>query len=479
MHKKMAKQFPDSFIVDKLDYLIENIKLNTLVKVCANQELFWVIVRGFMEDGTDKSMIGEIHDILIRSDLVNFTDLIVFNYENIYEVSNCLPSKFGSKLFKLNNHSYKTYQIKPGNMKVCKRQLEYLLCNDEYINLALKLWNQTPMVRKYYNIKCKWQETYVVVISSFVMSLSSKTIIQQKSIEFPMNKYKKQLLINLIFFSGVHEGLNFSLFLGSFEHFFMLHILKANYVNIIVLIENVTRIQNAAECIQDMFYYLTAQIHDPTNDKKMWDKLSLGSLMYFLGCSVSNILKRGSESSHAKKVQAVFDDKRISDADSHHIIYSKLKQWRKNVVQTGKKFLCEILMKMESSIKDADRDINAFYILAKFCEEEKSYEKAKMYYLMAIFDVRSFYMRTLALRKCSNICHKYLREHSIALKLLKYAHKICCIDKDNIITPTFALDIYFQQKQKIQKKLRRLKCTYCKTRKRCIATENAKKYIGG
>eukprot|EP01084_Bolivina_argentea_P263888 446826_1 len=470
--QKIAKEFPDTFKVRTLNDLIENITVNTLVKVCDNVERFWVIVRGFIEDDNHRSIIGEIHNQLVLTKHYNYPDLIAFDYENVYEIGRnrwddiC---KFKREKWKLNNCLCTQYQIKSNNMKIGNRQFVDLCLNPQFMLLAEKKLLQHTS-DDIFPLNVKIHGKCFLIQSIFVRTLSSKSIMQKESIKLPVNKQKKQLLVNLAFFSVFNFGMSqsgfkLSLFLASFERLSIFHKLTANFINIIALIENVTKIQNVDCCIRDMFYYLTAQFHDPTktNDNKVWIRLELGALMYFMSYYVSKIFESASISNHARKVQAVFDDNRISDNERNCIINPKLKQWRKNLVETGKIFINETFSQFEESYC-GDRTVTSLYIHAKFYEKEKSYQKAKMYYLMATFDVHSFYTRTITLRKCSRICHKHLKEHAIALKLLKYAHQICCIDKNNIITSTFALDTYFQKKQKIKEKLNTMKCTYCNQR---------------
>ena len=83
--QKSAKDNPETFQVDTIDYLMDNVKINSLITVCDNNEKFWVIVKAIIEDDGDKFMIGEINNFLLISyDSYNCGDLIVLNYENIY-----------------------------------------------------------------------------------------------------------------------------------------------------------------------------------------------------------------------------------------------------------------------------------------------------------------------------------------------------------------------------------------------------------
>lgn len=63
----------------------EKLKFGDMVRVYNQRERFWVIVRAFIEDDGAKFMVGEIYNFLLMTNEYNCSDLIVFNYENIYE----------------------------------------------------------------------------------------------------------------------------------------------------------------------------------------------------------------------------------------------------------------------------------------------------------------------------------------------------------------------------------------------------------
>ena len=84
MHKfidaqEMAKKYPDTFEAPTLEEL-SKIKQDDFVKVCLNDERFWVKVIEIHED----EIIGEVDNRLLEVQPFNMHDIIAFKKEHIY-----------------------------------------------------------------------------------------------------------------------------------------------------------------------------------------------------------------------------------------------------------------------------------------------------------------------------------------------------------------------------------------------------------
>ena len=80
--QEMAKRYPDTFEAPSLKELSE-IKQNDFIKVCLNDERFWVHVIEVDED----EIRGKVDNNLFESQPFNMDDIIACKKEHVYSIT--------------------------------------------------------------------------------------------------------------------------------------------------------------------------------------------------------------------------------------------------------------------------------------------------------------------------------------------------------------------------------------------------------
>ncbi len=79
---------------------------------------------------------------------------------------------------------------------------------------------------------------------------------------------------------------------------------------------------------------------------------------------------------------------------------------------------------------------------------------------MAVHNANSFVVMSCSLQYLSDICLRF-SEYGIGLKCLKYAYKLCVMDKESYMLPSFVEKGYRKNKKAFVEKLKQMKCGFC------------------
>eukprot|EP01084_Bolivina_argentea_P293437 504666_1 len=113
--------------------------------------------------------------------------------------------------------------------------------------------------------------------------------------------------------------------------------------------------------------------------------------------------------------------------------------------------------------KTIDANYRYHYILAKLGKNINNIARIR-YYCLDIYGSNQLYFTILSLIHVSKICYD-LGEYRISLRSLKYAFKLCCLNKMTIINPSFVKYDYRKKRKSLKKKLKLMICSYCKQQK--------------
>eukprot|EP01084_Bolivina_argentea_P316078 547804_1 len=247
----------------------------------------------------------------------------------------------------------------------------------------------------------------------------------------------------------------------TFENVGGMHMIFSTGIEAITFVSEFPNLLTPLDC-ERMFWLLFICLHTMTDPNGQECVLAnLAFLMIFCKDSIQNMLCNKTEKELQTQIISISNsaELQINTRTLDDVTVIKLSKYiirfRHNTDIYGVCLVQKLISTESPNIKG-----DFTFSCAKMYYKYRKYLDAKKAFIKAIIFADSFVIMALSLQYLSKLC-KHFGEYGIGLRCLKRAYKLCCVEKDISILPSFVQTSYPKKQRSFMNKLNKIKCGYC------------------